>query len=146
MAIDVGPLNNNSNRPLVSTTVETNRTMQPASEADNVVPLSARPVNAVVAAEATDVTDSETQQAEVAPEQLEEAVASVNEFVQSFSRSLQFNIDDNSGDTVVRVVDQETNDVVRQIPSEEILAISQRIQDLNEQLSDTTGVILSTQV
>lgn len=143
MAIDVGPLNNNSNRPLVSTSVETNRTTQPASEADNVVPLSARPVNAVVATEAT---DSEAQQAEVAPEQLEEAVASVNEFVQSFSRSLQFNIDDNSGDTVVRVVDQETNEVVRQIPSEEILAISQRIQDLNEQLSDTTGVILSTQV
>ena len=143
MAIDVGPLNNNSNRPLVSTSVETNRTTQPASEADNVVPLSARPVNAVVATEAT---DSEAQQAEVAPEQLEEAVASVNELVQSFSRSLQFNIDDNSGDTVVRVVDQETNEVVRQIPSEEILAISQRIQDLNEQLSDTTGVILSTQV
>lgn len=49
---------------------------------------------------------------------------------QSFSRDLQFTLDDSSGKMVVRVVDTQTNELIRQIPSEEALAISKAIDRL----------------
>lgn len=44
------------------------------------------------------------------------------------SNNLQFSVDQDSGDTVVRITDSQTGDLVRQIPSEETLAIA---RDLN---------------
>lgn len=67
-----------------------------------------------------------------------EAVAELNQFVQSLDRELQFSIHKDSGKTVVKVVDAETDKVIRQIPSEEILAIS-------ESLENVTGFLLQAQ-
>lgn len=58
----------------------------------------------------------EQQQAE-----LQEKVAELNDYVQHLNRSLQFSVDEQSGQTVVRVVDAETKELVRQIPSQEVL-------------------------
>lgn len=57
-------------------------------------------------------------------QQVKDAVAKVSQFVDAFSTSLQFTVDKESGKTVVKVIDQDTNQVVRQFPSEEMLAIS----------------------
>jgi flagellar protein FlaG len=46
-------------------------------------------------------------------EQLNDAVAQLNDFVQSVQRDLQFEVDDNLGGTIVRVVDQSTREVIR---------------------------------
>ncbi|MCX4193854.1 flagellar protein FlaG [Methylophaga sp. OBS1] len=62
----------------------------------------------------------ETQRQERA-EALQEKVAELNDYMQNFNRSLQFTVDENSGDTVVKVIDSETDEVVRQIPSQELL-------------------------
>ncbi len=61
---------------------------------------------------------------------LEEAVARVRAAVEAKARDLQFSIDQDSGRTVVKVVDSVTKEVVRQIPSEEMLAISRAIDKL----------------
>lgn len=61
---------------------------------------------------------------------LEEAVARVRAAVEAKARDLQFSIDQDSGRTVVKVVDTVTNEIVRQIPSEEMLAISRAIDKL----------------
>jgi len=65
---------------------------------------------------------------EPSAEQVREAVASTNEVVRSVQSRLQFVADDASGQMVVRVMDSESNEVIRQIPSEEMLAISRAIE------------------
>ncbi len=47
------------------------------------------------------------------------AVKKFSEHTRSLGRELQFEVDDDSGQTVVKVIDPETDEVVRQIPSEE---------------------------
>jgi len=51
-------------------------------------------------------------------ERVESAVSKISDFVQNFQRDLQFSVDQDSGRTVIKVVDSETEQVIRQIPSE----------------------------
>ncbi len=69
------------------------------------------------------------QQGPVAEEQLVAAVSNVKDFVQQIRRELQFSIDKDSGRTVVKVINAETDEVVRQIPAEEVLAMARRLAD-----------------
>ena len=60
--------------------------------------------------------------------QLEQAVEQVKSAVKPVAAdSLEFSIDDATGKTVVRIVDAQTGKTIRQIPSEEILAIAKNI-------------------
>ena len=52
-------------------------------------------------------------------------------FVQSMGRDLNFSVDATTGYNVVRVVNPETGEVVRQLPSEELLKIAQAMQNTN---------------
>lgn len=66
----------------------------------------------------------------VAREQVEKAVEDVQRFVETMNNSLQFSIDDESGRTVVKVIDRQTEEVLRQIPSEEMLDIARALGKL----------------
>lgn len=59
-----------------------------------------------------------------------EAVDAINAQLQRVSRNLKFSVDHDSGRVVVKVVDGETDAVIRQMPSEEALAISQALDKL----------------
>ncbi|MCL4469609.1 MAG: flagellar protein FlaG [Sulfuricella sp.] len=63
-------------------------------------------------------------------EQVKTAVEHINKFVQTMSSDLKFTVDEETGIQVVKVVDTKTKDVIRQIPSEEILAIAQALDKL----------------
>lgn len=65
----------------------------------------------------------------VAKERLERALESLNDLAQNHQRSLQFTIDENSGRTIIRVVDPQTKEVIRQIPPEEVVKLAQRVGD-----------------
>jgi flagellar protein FlaG len=54
----------------------------------------------------------------------------MNESMLGSSQSLQFSIDEDSKDIVVKVIDQNTNEVVRQIPSKEALQIAKSIDKM----------------
>ncbi|MGR8932293.1 MAG: flagellar protein FlaG [Gammaproteobacteria bacterium] len=58
---------------------------------------------------------------------LEELAGKINELFQVESRSLQFNVDEASGRTVIKVVDKTTGEEIKQIPAEELLEISRRL-------------------
>jgi len=60
-------------------------------------------------------------------ENLHVAVSQINDHVQSLQRNLQFTVDDITGKDIVTVVDTETEQVIRQIPSEEVLEVARRI-------------------
>jgi len=61
---------------------------------------------------------------------LESAVAQTNKMIQPIARDLQFSIDDNTKQTVVKVVDTSTNQVIRQVPSVEMLEIAKALDKL----------------
>lgn len=71
---------------------------------------------------------------EVKQASVESAVTKLNEYVQSIQRDLQFNLDDQSGKTVITVLDRQTSAVIRQIPDDVALKLAQDLQQ-NEPLS-----------
>ncbi len=75
---------------------------------------------------------------------LEEAVNRLEDAPQLVKRNLEFSIDKDTGRQVVRVVDSETGELVRQIPPEEILNLISRMQQMNEDLG--TGVLFNGKV
>ena len=81
--------------------------------------------------------DGRTSQA-VDEQAVEEIVEDLNEFAQQIERQLQFSVDDDSGKTVIKVIDAATEELVRQIPAEEILA-------LRERLGDVQGILFTTE-
>lgn len=62
--------------------------------------------------------------------ELQKALEDVAKAVEPMAQNLRFSLDKDSGKTVVKVMDTETNEVIRQIPSEEVLAISQAVDKL----------------
>ncbi|BDZ73362.1 MULTISPECIES: flagellar protein FlaG [Methylophaga] len=65
--------------------------------------------------------EKQNSQQQQRADDLRDKVAQLNDYMQNMNRNLQFSVDDTSGDTVIKVIDSETEEVVRQIPSEEIL-------------------------
>lgn len=75
----------------------------------------------------------------VSPEEsadLEKTVSELNDYVQNMKRSLQFSVDEDTGRTVIKVIDPESKEVIRQIPREEILAIARMLRE------ETRGALL----
>jgi len=62
------------------------------------------------------------------------AAADLQQFVQSMGRNLSFSVDESTGYHVVRVINPSTGELVRQLPSEELLKISRDFQRLNNVL------------
>ncbi len=63
-------------------------------------------------------------------EQVQEALREIRRVVGPVAQNLQFSIDEESGKTVVKIVDSSTKEVVRQMPSEELLAIAHALDRL----------------
>ncbi len=64
--------------------------------------------------------------------ELNNAVKNLSGYVQNITRELNFSIDQELGKTVVTVVDELSGDVIRQIPSEEMLELTRRLADARE--------------
>ena len=62
--------------------------------------------------------------------QLQSAVNAANDFIKPINNGLEFSLDEDSEKMVVRVVDTTTKEVIRQIPSEEMLAIAQALDKI----------------
>lgn len=76
-----------------------------------------------------------------ADKQLQKAVADLRDAVEPLARDLQFSVDKDTGRTVVKIIDSSTDKVIRQIPSEEALAIA---KDLGE-YTKSLGVLVKQQ-
>ena len=65
-----------------------------------------------------------------ATDELQKALETLRKSVPIKSSALQFSLDESSGRTVARVVDSETGEVIRQIPSKELLEIAKSIDKM----------------
>ena len=83
---------------------------------------------------------------EVSAEQIETAVSQLTEILQTNNRQLSFSVDEGSNKQVVKVTDAVTGEVIRQIPSEEVLKLSERLQDLQLDVGTAIGMLFNKQV
>lgn len=79
--------------------------------------------------EAAKTQDQEVRTKEQAQDKLEEMVSGLNELVHELHRELRFSLDKESGEVVIKVIDRETDTVVRQLPPEEVLRLRKRLQE-----------------
>jgi len=78
--------------------------------------------------------------AEVSNEQMRDAVSKLNDYVQSTERTLDFQMDEDSGKTVIKVFDKTSSELIRQIPNELALELAQNLND------DEPSLLFSAQV
>lgn len=65
---------------------------------------------------------------EYKPKDLDKAVEDLQNYVKGLGRDLSFRRDDSIGRDIITVRDSSTNQVVRQIPGDEVIAISRQIK------------------
>ncbi len=63
-----------------------------------------------------------------------EVVERIRTQVQVLQRDLNFSVDDSTGQVVIRVLDGDSGKVVRQIPSEDILRLAERLDEMRSLL------------
>ena len=115
---------------------EANQQRVSKQEPVNVVPEAEAEVEAKQEGVVSALTQEQQQENK---EALQEKVAQLNEHMQSLNRSLQFSIDEVSGETIVKVIDAETKELVRQIPSQEVI-------DARNAVEQYRGILLKTKV
>lgn len=63
-------------------------------------------------------------------ETVKRASQQLNSFLQQFNRNLQFSVDEDTGTQVVKVIDTSSKEVIRQMPTPEMLAIAKALDKL----------------
>jgi len=104
--------------------IEGNLAVAPQQGGSQVTPI--RPAQATSLPQAVQPTSS------MPKEEVQVAVTQMKDFAQMMNRQLQFDVDDDSGRTVVRVLDKDSGNVIRQIPSDEILALARQMKEMME--------------
>lgn len=75
----------------------------------------------------------EDKKARPSLELVKQAVDEGNTILQAVKRNLQFEVDDTTKELVVKIVDSDSGELVRQIPSEEMLAFIKRMKEMEGQ-------------
>lgn len=113
--------------PLDPSAVTTNP--KPSQPAQNTT-TGATQKTATTSAVDTSRKADESSDAKRQNDELNDVVKNLNDHIQQYRRELQFEVDEKSGRTVVKVMDMENNEVIRQMPSEEVLAMSHRLTEM----------------
>lgn len=101
------------------------------SQATQSSPQAAAPDPVAVATGApTAGTPAATPAPQPDAQQIAQAVEEMRSAISPVAQNLQFSIDQDIGRTIVKVVDASTDEVIRQIPSEEIVAIAKAMDKL----------------
>jgi len=64
--------------------------------------------------------------------QVQSAVDNINRAMRQSNANVEFSIDQDSKRTIIKVVESNTGDVIRQFPSEEILSIAHAIDQMQQ--------------
>ncbi len=72
----------------------------------------------------------------VTRERVSAVVEQIDTYLKGSRRELQFQVDEESGQVIVRVRDAATGDVIRQIPGEEALRMARALQEKTPVLLD----------
>ena len=76
---------------------------------------------------------------EISDAQLREAVDEIAQHMAETNHRLRFQVDEHSNRAVVTVFDEKSGDIVRQIPSQEVLQLARHVQEMR--VSGGTSVL-----
>ena len=79
------------------------------------------------AVELPQITTGPVNQQQPSSQQLQNAVEGINQAMRQSNQNLEFSIDPGTKKPIIKMVDTETGALIRQFPSEEILAIARSI-------------------
>jgi flagellar protein FlaG len=99
---------------------------------DNLIPAVATPQTTAPAYSAAAAGATQP----VNKESIQTAVKTANEIAAGSQSGIEFSVDGESGRTIVRVVDTRTQEVIRQIPSEDMLRLRRALESLRGLLFD----------
>jgi flagellar protein FlaG len=77
-----------------------------------------------------DNVETGTKKNRPSAEDVEKALAKANDLVKSMSRKLTFSYDDRIEKIIVRVMEGDSEQVIRQIPAEEMIRLSLKMDEL----------------
>ncbi len=79
---------------------------------------------------ATQSEPKPAQQQKVTESSIRSMVKELNAAVKMFNTNLSFSVDKDTGKTVIKVIDTETKEIIRQIPPEDALRVAAHIKEL----------------
>jgi len=120
-------MNSDMNLPILKSV-----TTEAGSQQVEVRPLisSVDPLNQTAGVEETNRAKEQESGKPISNEELELVVTEMNTVAQDLQRDLIFSVDEKSGGTFVKVIDKETDEIVREIPSKEIREIKSRLEEV----------------
>lgn len=126
-------------------TSETRETKQQGA-VSGVIPGSAPAVTVSVSAAGRQAATSETKpSSDVSDKELAQKLQDANKALQTHfdvnNKKLDFSIHDESGRMVVKVVDPESGDVLKELPSEAVLKMAANIEKFQENVSGSAGFL-----
>lgn len=101
--------------------------IQPFTPASNTGRAELQPRQVAREAVAVPAAQEKAAPVETNTQAVKAAVEASNRVVQSLQSKIEFVTDDSSGEMLIKVIDPSNNEVIRQIPSEEMLAISRAL-------------------
>jgi len=114
-------------KPIGNSTAQSGQRISDTGNFNNDVPS----VAAREAAAPVQTVNAVKQAADVpSMERVQDAVKNINDTFKALSRNLEFTVDAETDRTLVKVVDLETKEVIRQIPSPEVLEIAKAVDQL----------------
>ena len=84
------------------------------------------------AANEIDAKESPLKESDVA-----ETIEEINSFLDNMKRNISFSIDEDLGNNVIVIKDSESDEVIRQLPSEELMVLRKKMDDVAGILFDT---------
>ena len=106
-------------------------TYQPPPAAGKEAPTQDLPKPAGIAAKQAAVAAEEAAKAREASERdIRAAIEKIEKFIEPATRDITFSIDRDTGINLIRIVDRTSNEVIRQIPGDEVLSIARALDNL----------------
>jgi flagellar protein FlaG len=96
-----------------------------------------------VTAEAAPREVKEVERERPSAQEVVQAAADLSEYLSSASRSLQINVDGELRSPIVTVLDTDTDEVIRQIPSEELVALARFAAKQGADSTVVSGVLIN---
>lgn len=86
-------------------------------------------------------TTKQSSSVEISPE----VAASISDIFGARGTELDFSVDSGTAKQVVTVTDKGTGDVIRQIPSEEMLKFAAKVQEISTGQNNAVGILIDRQ-
>lgn len=112
-----------------------------SSESSEEVELTEELNRTLTAEEANEVKETEKN-----ADTLEQAFKTVSDFINVYNRNVTFSKDDESDTTVIQVFDRDTQELIKQFPSEELVELANKISEVSKDIDIQSGIFFDERI